>query len=78
MLITGKKRPFRFVLKQEKPLNRGKKGMFHIKTLHERVGEASLCLQPCPIDMPMETAGVILSGELQARSRYTKLGNLLP
>jgi hypothetical protein len=41
MLITGKKRPFRFVLKQEKPLNRGKKGMFHIKTLHERVGEAS-------------------------------------
>jgi len=32
MLITGKKRPFRFVLKQQKPLNRGKNGVFHIKT----------------------------------------------
>ena len=36
MLITGKKRPFRFVLKQQKPLNRGKNGVFHIKTV---VGE---------------------------------------
>ena len=33
MLITGKKRPFRFVLKQENSLERGKNGLFHIKTL---------------------------------------------
>lgn len=32
MLITGKKRPFCFVLKQEKALERGKIGLFHIKT----------------------------------------------
>ena len=49
MLITGKKRPFCFVLKQEKPLNRGEKGVFHIKTLCVGgEGEASPCLQPCP------------------------------
>ena len=33
MLITGKKRPFCFVLKQEKPLNRGEKGVFHNGTV---------------------------------------------
>ena len=33
MLITGKKRPFCFVLKQEKALNRGKKGTFHNGTV---------------------------------------------
>ena len=38
MLITGKKRPFRFVLKQEKPLNRDKKGVFHIKTVESDIG----------------------------------------
>ena len=48
MLITGKKRPFCFVLKQEKPLIRGKNAVFHIKTPHKRVGEESPCLQPCP------------------------------
>ena len=59
MLITGKKRPFCFVLKQQKPLNRGKRAVFHIKTpchpgaegdrVHRKgVGEESPCLQPCP------------------------------
>ncbi len=49
MLITGKKRPFCFVLKQENGLEKVKSAVFHIKTLCVGgEGEASPCLQPCP------------------------------
>lgn len=49
MLITGKKRPFCFVLKQEKALNRGKKGAFHIKTPCKRGGGGT----PLPSALPL-------------------------